>query len=51
MKFAKAEYPSAILFETKDELVAGLKNKSIRDSVILVKASRGIGLETVVEYL
>ena len=51
MKFAKEEYPSALLFETKDELVAGLKNSPIRDSVILVKASRGIGLETVVEYL
>jgi len=51
MKFAKEEFPSASLFETKDELVAGLKNNPIRDSVILVKASRGIGLETVVEYL
>ena len=51
MKFAKEEYPSALLFETKDELIAGLKNSPIRDSVILVKASRGIGLETVVEYL
>lgn len=51
MKFAKEEYPSALLFETKDELVAALKSDPIRDSVILVKASRGIGLETVVEYL
>ena len=51
MKFAKEEYPSALLFETKDELISGLKNSPIRDSVILVKASRGIGLETVVEYL
>jgi UDP-N-acetylmuramoyl-tripeptide--D-alanyl-D-alanine ligase len=51
MKFAKEEFPSALLFETKDELVAGLKNNPIKDSVILVKASRGIGLETVVEYL
>jgi UDP-N-acetylmuramoyl-tripeptide--D-alanyl-D-alanine ligase len=51
MKFAKAEYPSALLFESKDDLVAGLKNNPIRDSIILVKASRGIGLETVVEYL
>ncbi len=51
MKFAKEEYPSALLFETKDELISGLKNSPIRDSVILVKASRGIGLETIVEYL
>jgi UDP-N-acetylmuramoyl-tripeptide--D-alanyl-D-alanine ligase len=51
MKFAKQEYPPALLFETKDELVAALKNDPIRDSIILVKASRGIGLETVVEFL
>lgn len=51
MKFAKAEYPAASLFETKDELVISLKNNPVRDSIILVKASRGVGLETVVEYL
>jgi UDP-N-acetylmuramoyl-tripeptide--D-alanyl-D-alanine ligase len=51
MKFAKEEYSPAVLFETKDELIAGLKNNPIKDSIILVKASRGIGLETVVEFL
>ncbi|HEX6891336.1 MAG TPA: UDP-N-acetylmuramoyl-tripeptide--D-alanyl-D-alanine ligase [Chryseolinea sp.] len=51
MKFAKEEYSPALLFETKDELIAELKNNPIKDSIILVKASRGIGLETVVEFL
>jgi len=51
MKFAKEEYSPAKLFETKDELIEGLKKNPIKDSIILVKASRGIGLETVVEFL
>jgi UDP-N-acetylmuramoyl-tripeptide--D-alanyl-D-alanine ligase len=51
MKFAKEEYSPALLFETKDELIAGLKKNPIKNSIILVKASRGIGLETVVEFL
>jgi UDP-N-acetylmuramoyl-tripeptide--D-alanyl-D-alanine ligase len=51
MKFAKEEYQAAQLFETKEELASALKNNPIVDSIVLVKASRGIGLETVVEFL
>jgi UDP-N-acetylmuramoyl-tripeptide--D-alanyl-D-alanine ligase len=51
MRFAKEEFSQAMLFETKEELIAGLKKNPIKDSIILVKASRGIGLETVVEFL
>ena len=51
MRFAKEEFSQALLFETKEELIAGLKKNPIKDSIILVKASRGIGLETVVEFL
>ena len=51
MRFAKEEFSPAMLFETKEELIAGLKKNPIKDSIILVKASRGIGLETVVEFL
>ena len=51
MRFAKEEFSPAMLFETKEELIAGLKRNPIKDSIILVKASRGIGLETVVEFL
>ncbi len=51
MRWAKVEYPQAIHFEKKDSLIDYLKTNRIENSTILVKASRGIGLETVVDYL
>lgn len=51
MKSAKEVYKQAQHFETKDQLVEALKKAPVQDATILVKASRGIGLETVVEYL
>ena len=51
MSSAKELYPQAQYFETKQELLEALKRNPISDATILVKASRGIGLETVVEYL
>lgn len=51
MKSAKVVLPLAHYFEKKEQLIEALKNKKIHDSTILVKASRGIGLETIVEYL
>ncbi len=51
MRAAQQEYPSALLFEQKDDLIAALKQNPIHDSTILVKASRGIGLETIVDFL
>ncbi|MEK6780237.1 MAG: UDP-N-acetylmuramoyl-tripeptide--D-alanyl-D-alanine ligase [Bacteroidota bacterium] len=51
MRSAKEEFPEALLFESKDLLTEELKRNPIHDSVILVKASRGIGLETVLEFL
>ena len=51
MKSANASFPEAHYFENKDLLMAELKANPISDSTILVKASRGIGLETIVEYL
>lgn len=51
MKTAKEKNPSAFYFETKESLIEELKRNPISDATILVKASRGIGLETVVEYL
>lgn len=50
-KAALEAIPSAKYFESKESLVADLKEKPIANSTILVKASRGIGLETVVEML
>jgi UDP-N-acetylmuramoyl-tripeptide--D-alanyl-D-alanine ligase len=51
MKSAKSSFPDARYFENKELLIAELKANPISDSTILVKASRGIGLETIVEYL
>ena len=51
MRAAKAEFPDALLFETKDALIEELKKHPFKDTSILVKASRGIGLETVVEFI
>ena len=51
MKSAQQEFPSALLFEKKDDLINELKKNPITGSTILVKASRGIGLETIVEFL
>lgn len=50
-KSALHEIPFAKYFPKKDELIAELKSFPVRNATILVKASRGIGLETIVEYL
>jgi UDP-N-acetylmuramoyl-tripeptide--D-alanyl-D-alanine ligase len=50
-KSALHEFPTAKYFVKKDELVEELKQFPITNSTILVKASRGIGLETIVDYL
>jgi UDP-N-acetylmuramoyl-tripeptide--D-alanyl-D-alanine ligase len=50
-KSALHEIPFAKYFPKKDELIAELKSFPVKNATILVKASRGIGLETIVEYL
>lgn len=50
-KSALGEVPWAMNFEKKEELASYLSAHPIRNATILVKASRGIGLETIVEYL
>jgi len=50
-QFAKEECPSALYFENKELLVTELRVNPIHSATILVKASRGIGLEAVVEHL
>ena len=50
-KSALGEVPWAMNFEKKEELAAYLSAHPIKNATILVKASRGIGLETIVEYL
>lgn len=50
-RFAKEECAEAKYFETKDTLMAELRAHPISSAIILVKASRGIGLETILEFL
>jgi UDP-N-acetylmuramoyl-tripeptide--D-alanyl-D-alanine ligase len=49
IKTALEEVPSAKHFTTKDALMEQLRKDRLTNATILVKASRGIGLETVVE--
>lgn len=51
MAVAADELPHAHYFSNKDDLIRALKSAEINDAVILVKASRGIGLEEVVEHI
>jgi UDP-N-acetylmuramoyl-tripeptide--D-alanyl-D-alanine ligase len=51
MKAAVMEIPSAHYFENKDDLLKALQQNPVSNATILVKASRGIGLESVVEFL
>jgi len=50
-KAALREIPDAKYFPSKDTLLTELKEFPIQHATVLVKASRGIGLETVVDYL
>lgn len=51
MHWAKAECQQAKYFPTKAELLNYLKQNQPINSTILVKASRGMGLESVVDFL
>ena len=50
-KSALHEIPHARYFVKKEDLIKELQQFPVINSTVLVKASRGIGLETVVEYL
>jgi UDP-N-acetylmuramoyl-tripeptide--D-alanyl-D-alanine ligase len=49
--FAKEEFAEAKHFETKDLLIEELKKNPIQNATVLIKASRGIGLETILEFV
>lgn len=51
MKAALQSNASIQYFETKERLVECLKKKPIQDSTILIKASRGMALEKIVDFL
>jgi UDP-N-acetylmuramoyl-tripeptide--D-alanyl-D-alanine ligase len=51
IKVAKEEFSDAKYFESKKLLLAELKKNPIKDAIVLVKASRGMGLEAVMDFL
>jgi UDP-N-acetylmuramoyl-tripeptide--D-alanyl-D-alanine ligase len=51
IRAAKEECPAARHFETRELLIDELKKNPLTDSTVLVKASRGMGLEGIVDYL
>lgn len=51
MRWAKSEFPEALHFENKESLIQELKTNPLTNSTVLIKASRGIGLETVLEFI
>ena len=50
-RFAKEEFPLSNYFEKKELLIEELKKNPIQQATVLIKASRGIGLETVLEFI
>ncbi|MBS1680356.1 MAG: UDP-N-acetylmuramoyl-tripeptide--D-alanyl-D-alanine ligase [Bacteroidetes bacterium] len=48
---ALSELPQANYFENKQLLIEELKRKPILNSTVLIKASRGIGLESILEFI
>jgi UDP-N-acetylmuramoyl-tripeptide--D-alanyl-D-alanine ligase len=51
MEDAKKAYPVAKYFPKKEDLAAYLQTRKFEQSTILLKASRGIALETLLDYL
>jgi len=49
MKFAAAELKQANYFETKEDLIEFLKLYKVENNCILIKGSRGMGLESLLE--
>lgn len=51
IKSALENYPEGKYFKDKKSLAVALRQKKFQDAIILFKASRGIGLETVLDSL
>jgi UDP-N-acetylmuramoyl-tripeptide--D-alanyl-D-alanine ligase len=48
---ARETFPEANFFETKEQLYEKLKNSPIQNATILIKASRGMAMEKVIDYI
>jgi UDP-N-acetylmuramoyl-tripeptide--D-alanyl-D-alanine ligase len=51
MKSAANANSNALYFENKNELNAYLSTRALDDTTILLKGSRGMGLESLLEYI
>jgi UDP-N-acetylmuramoyl-tripeptide--D-alanyl-D-alanine ligase len=51
MKAAWAEFPKAKHFDKKEDLLEYLKRNPVNEATVLIKASRGIGLEKVMDVI
>ena len=51
MKAAQATFPQGNFFESKDGLIQELKKNPIKSALILIKGSRGMAMEKVVEFI
>jgi UDP-N-acetylmuramoyl-tripeptide--D-alanyl-D-alanine ligase len=48
---ARQQAPNAKYFRTRDDLISFLKTNPVASATILIKASRGMGLEKIVDFL
>ena len=46
----KLNYPNSICFNNYKETINFLKNKQIKDTLILIKASRSLKLENITKF-
>ncbi|NJN41068.1 MAG: UDP-N-acetylmuramoyl-tripeptide--D-alanyl-D-alanine ligase [Flammeovirgaceae bacterium] len=50
-KWTKDIVPHARYFQSREELIQEIESKPIKNSTILIKASRGMGLEKIMDFL
>ena len=48
-KVRKSESPKAVFYSTVEQAIAALRDEPIKDSTVLIKGSRGMALERLVE--
>ncbi len=51
IQIARETFPEANFFETKESLYEQLKKQPIQNATILIKASRGMAMEKVIDYI
>ena len=51
IKSVRKHMGEAFYFNKKDDLIEALKARHFKDAIILIKASRSLGLEELVDYI